>query len=72
MNTASFSRPVLVRGTVRKERILSLSKDRVERLIMTARVEQEDAKYVALIEGPVSGQVLVRGEGESPIRQGKS
>ena len=38
----------------------------VERLILIARVEQQDAKYVALVEGPVSGQVLVRGEGESP------
>ena len=33
----------------------------MERLILTARVEQEDAKYVALIEG-----IDVRGEGESP------
>ena len=33
----------------------------VERLILTARVEQQDAKYVALVDG-----IDVRGEGESP------
>ena len=33
----------------------------MERLTLTARVEQEDARYVARIEG-----IDVRGEGESP------
>lgn len=33
----------------------------MERLTLTARVEQEDVKYVARIEG-----IDVRGEGESP------
>ena len=33
----------------------------VERLTLTAQVEQEDAKYVARVEG-----IDVRGEGESP------
>jgi len=33
----------------------------VERLTLTAQVEQEDAKYVARIEG-----IDVRGEGDSP------
>ena len=38
----------------------------MERLILTARVGQEDAKYVALIEGLSSVWERVRGEGESP------
>ena len=38
----------------------------MERLILTARVEREDAKYVALIEGLSAVQAWVRGEGESP------
>ena len=38
----------------------------MERLTLTARVEWEDPKFVAHVEGLSSVQVWVRGEGESP------
>ena len=38
----------------------------VERLTLTARVEQEDARFVARIICTGDGGIDVRGEGESP------
>jgi hypothetical protein len=38
----------------------------VERLTLTARVEEEDSRFVARIDGPESVWGQVRGEGESP------
>ena len=48
------------------KRIVSSQLSGINCLTLTALVEQEDARYVAWIEGPMSLLEGVRGEGESP------